>query len=167
MLQKMEQGAEVLVRGYCTQDREGLEAMAREVVQGGAEFVFETVEEVLAYWLGPRTHTFVLELDGQLAGSYALKPNQPGRGAHVANAGYMVARAFRRRGLAALMGEHSLNTARALGFRSIQFNMVVSTNEAAVRAWRHLGFDVVGQLPRVFRHPSQGLVDALVMARDL
>jgi ribosomal protein S18 acetylase RimI-like enzyme len=65
------------------------------------------------------------------------------------------------------MAEHSLELARSQGFRAMQFNFVVSTNERAVRLWQSLGFEVVGRLPLAFHHPARGYVDALVMFRAL
>lgn len=137
--------------------------MAREVVAAGEMFVFEEVGQVLDYWLAPRGLVFVATVDDQVAGTYVVKPNHSGRGAHVANAGYMVAEARRGHGLGRAMGEHSIVTARDLGYRAMQFNMVVSTNRSAVVLWEQLGFQVVGTVPEVFRHPSEGLVDAHVM----
>jgi ribosomal protein S18 acetylase RimI-like enzyme len=96
-----------------------------------------------------------------------LRPNQIGLGDHVANAGYLVDPAFRGRGIASAMCAHSIENARAAGFRAMQFNFVVSTNEAAVRVWERHGFSVVGRLPKVFRHAELGEVDALVMHRFL
>jgi ribosomal protein S18 acetylase RimI-like enzyme len=65
------------------------------------------------------------------------------------------------------MSEHSQVTAAGLGFLAMQFNLVVSTNTGAVRLWQKLGFDIVGTLPRAFRHPEHGLVDAFVMYKWL
>jgi ribosomal protein S18 acetylase RimI-like enzyme len=65
------------------------------------------------------------------------------------------------------MGEHCLAEAAQKGFRGMQFNIVVSTNEAAVRLWRSLGFEITGTLPGVFRHAKLGYVDAYVMFRSL
>jgi ribosomal protein S18 acetylase RimI-like enzyme len=110
---------------------------------------------------------FVASLDGRIAGTYILKPNQPGLGSHVANAGYMVGSDFAGRGVGRAMCEHSLEEARRRGFLAMQFNMVISTNEAAVALWKKLGFNIVGTLPRVFRHKRLGLVDAFVMHRFL
>jgi ribosomal protein S18 acetylase RimI-like enzyme len=71
------------------------------------------------------------------------------------------------RGIARRMCEHSLNHARSRGYRAMQFNFVVSTNERAVRLWQSLGFAIVGRLPLAFSHPTHGYVDALVMYQDL
>jgi ribosomal protein S18 acetylase RimI-like enzyme len=67
----------------------------------------------------------------------------------------------------AAMGEHALTEARRLGFRAMQFNFVVSTNEPAIRLWQTLGFEIVGTLPAAFRHAQKGYVDAYVMFRPL
>jgi ribosomal protein S18 acetylase RimI-like enzyme len=120
-----------------------------------------------AYWFPAKARVFVALLDGRVVGSYMVRPNQPGLGDHVANAGYLVDPAFRGRGIASAMCAHSIEAARALGFRAMQFNFVVSTNATAVRLWERHGFAVVGRLPKVFRHVELGEVDALVMHRFL
>ena len=120
-----------------------------------------------AYWLGADKHSFVTEVEGQVLGTYYLRANQAGGGAHVANCGYMTAAAARGKGVARAMCAHSLSAAREAGFAAIQFNFVVSSNVAAVHLWEAMGFAIVGRLPKAFRHPALGLVDALVMWRDL
>ena len=101
------------------------------------------------------------------SGTFHLKANPQGGGAHVANCGYMTARGATGRGVARTMCEHSLQFASDRGFRAMQFNFVVSTNERAVRLWQSLGFEIAGRLPETFNHPSKGYVDALVMYRRL
>jgi ribosomal protein S18 acetylase RimI-like enzyme len=96
-----------------------------------------------------------------------LQANQKGGGAHVANCGYMTAMPATGRGVARTMCAHSLERARALGFRAMQFNFVISTNERAVRLWQSFDFKIVGRLPKAFLHPALGYVDAYVMYRDL
>jgi ribosomal protein S18 acetylase RimI-like enzyme len=124
-------------------------------------------EAALAYWLGDDRETFVASVDGQIVGTYYLKPNQQGGGSHVANCGYITAAAAAGRGVARQMCEHSLECARSRGYTAMQFNFVVSTNERAIRLWRSLGFEVVARLPLAFQHPSQGYVDALVMFKKI
>ena len=104
---------------------------------------------------------------GQVLGTYYLRANFAGGAAHVANCGYMTARAAQGRGVARAMCEHSLDRARARGFRAMQFNCVVSTNTRAAALWEGLGFAIVGRLPGAFAHPTKGEVDALVMYRRL
>ena len=123
--------------------------------------------EALAYWTGDDKETFVLEDEGQILGTYYIRPNQAGGGNHVSNCGYMTNAHAVGRGVARFMCLHSLDYAREKGFRAMQFNFVVSVNERAVKLWLSLGFTVVGQLPRAFLHPTRGYVDALVMFRAL
>jgi L-amino acid N-acyltransferase YncA len=140
----------------------------REVIAAGDAYVFEadtTREAFLAYWFA--AHAYVAIEGDQVLGSYIVKANQPGRGSHVANASYMVASAARGKGIGGLMCEHSLRESKALGFRAMQFNIVVSTNEAAVALWKKHGFAIAGTLPGAFRHQTLGYVDAYVMFRNL
>jgi GNAT superfamily N-acetyltransferase len=121
----------------------------------------------LRYWTGPDRETFVAEEDGNILGTYYIRANQLGGGSHVGNCGYMMHAAAEGRGIARRMCEHSLAHARQRGFRAMQFNFVVSTNERAVRLWQSLGFEIVGRLPLAFRRPSGDYVDAFVMFRSL
>lgn len=124
--------------------------------------------DALALWLAADRETWLAEdREGRPLGVYYLKANQGGGGAHVANCGYMTAPEAAGRGVARAMCAHSLERARARGFRAMQFNFVVSTNERAVRVWRAFGFETVGVLPDAFEHPRLGFVDALVMRRRL
>src|SRR5581483_20272 len=125
------------------------------------------LEEARTLWTTPPTRTFAAFAGTDVVGCYMLKPNQPGLGDHVANAGYMVAPHARGRGIAGRLCEDSLARARTAGFRAMQFNFVVSTNDVAVALWRKHGFAVVGRVPNAFRHARRGLVDVLVMHREL
>jgi L-amino acid N-acyltransferase YncA len=154
------------LRQATASDHDAVWAMFQAVVAGGDAYVFEgdmPREEALAYWFHSKTHTYVAEHEGRVVGSYILKANQPGRGSHVANGSYMVAPDARGLGVGQAMGEHSIAEARRLGFRAIQFNIVVATNEAAVKLWQKVGFTIVGTLPGAFRHARLGYVDAYVM----
>lgn len=117
-----------------------------------------------AYWLGPDVASFVATSGGsRVLGMYRLVPNQVGRGHHVANASYMVSPSAQGAGIGRMLGEHSLGEARERGYLAMQFNYVVSTNTAAVRLWKKLGFSIVGTLPKAYRHKHLGYVDAYVM----
>ena len=119
-------------------------------------------------WMELPAATFVACDDqGAVLGTYVIKANQPGQGAHVSNCGYVVSENARGLGVASAMCEHSQRQALAMGFRAMQFNFVISTNEGAVRLWRRHGFEIVGTLPGAFRHPKQGFVDAFVMFKQL
>jgi len=141
------------------------------VFRAGETYAFSseiTEEEAYEVWIAIPVATFVaVDKDQQVVGTYYIKANQPGLGAHVCNCGYIVAEGARGRGIASQMCEHSQREARSRGFRAMQYNLVVSTNEAAVRLWKRHGFEVVGTLPDAFRHSTLGFVDALVMYKRL
>ena len=151
-------------------DHDAIWDIFHAIVAAGDTYAFElemSRQEGLAYWFRADTRTYVAENDGRVVGTYILKPNQAGAGSHVANAAFMVAPDTRGLRVGRRMGEHCLGEARRLGFRAIQFNFVVSTNEAAVRLWKRLGFNIVGTLPGAFRHPEKGYVDVYIMFRSL
>jgi L-amino acid N-acyltransferase YncA len=154
------------IRQATASDRAPIWDIFHAVVAPGDTYTFDpgiAREDGLAYWLHSSNRCYVAEREGSVVGTYILRANQPGLGAHVANAAFMVSPGARGLGVGRAMGEHSLNEARRLGFRAMQFNFVVSTNEPAVRLWQHLGFKIVGTLPGVFRHSEKGFVDAYVM----
>jgi ribosomal protein S18 acetylase RimI-like enzyme len=124
-------------------------------------------DSALAFWLSTEHEVFVADDAGQIVGTYFLRANQKGGGAHVANCGYVTSANAEGRGVGRAMCQHSVSRAKERGFRAMQFNFVVSSNVRAVRLWESLGFTIVGRLPRAFKHPGLGYVDALVMYRDL
>ncbi len=120
-----------------------------------------------AMWMDLPRATFVAEADGRIAGTYYIKPNFGGGAAHVCNCGYVTDPAARGQGIAAAMCRHSLAVAARLGFRAMQFNLVLASNAGALRLWQRLGFAIVGTLPAVFDHPRLGPVDGHVLYRRL
>ena len=124
-------------------------------------------DDAIRYWCGRSHETFVAEEARRILGTYFLRTNQAGGGAHVANCGYITVPAAQGRGVARAMLGHSLARARERGFRAMQFNCVISTNTRAVQTWQDNGFSIVGRLPEAFLHPTLGYVDALVMYRQL
>ncbi|HEY6806252.1 MAG TPA: N-acetyltransferase [Pyrinomonadaceae bacterium] len=161
---------DLLIRKAEAADADAIWNIFHEVVAKGDTYTFDPAtskEQALAIWMAPLAYTFVATSDGEIVGTYFMKANQPGLGSHVANAGYMVKPEIHGRGIGRAMCEHSLREAKRLGFLAMQFNIVVSTNEAAVALWQKMGFKIVGTLPQVFRHSEFGLVDAYVMHRYL
>lgn len=151
-------------------DADAIWSLFQAAIAGGDAFVFApetTRDDALAYWFQPGSFSFLAEHDGTILGAYVVKPNQPGLGAHVANAAYTVAPTARRLGIGRALGEHSLREAKRRGYRAMQFNAVVATNEPAVRLWTGLGFRIVGTLPGAFHHRTLGFVDLLVLFRSL
>lgn len=158
------------IRAATDSDQDAIWKILELVIRAGETYALPrdmSRDAALAYWLADDREVFVAENAGEVVGTYCMRANQPGGGSHVANCGYVTAPWAAGRGVARAMCRHSLAHARARGFRAMQFNFVISTNERAVRLWQSFGFEIVGRLPGAFEHPSQGFVDALVMYRDL
>ncbi|HKW56638.1 MAG TPA: N-acetyltransferase [Candidatus Acidoferrum sp.] len=159
-----------MIRSATSGDHDAIWKVLEPVIRAGETYTQPrdmTREEALAYWFFPGHAVFVYEERGEVLGTYYLRANQKGGGAHVANCGYITAPWAAGRGIARAMCRHSLELASSRGFRAMQFNFVVSANQRAVGLWQSLGFEVVGRLPGAFLHPSLGAVDALVMYKQL
>jgi ribosomal protein S18 acetylase RimI-like enzyme len=168
----------MIIRPAEAGDDAAIWAILEPILRGGETYALPrnwSRAEALAFWRGGDHAVFVAELPAdatppaapRVVGTYYLQPNQKGGGAHVANCGYATLPAARKQGVARAMCIHSMETARKRGYLAMQFNFVVATNEGAVALWKSLGFEAVGRLPRAFRHPTLGLVEALVMYRAL
>ncbi len=158
------------IRPFVDADFDAVWSIFKSIVSKGATYAYDpSTDRQGAYelWIEKPQQTFVAELDGEIVGTYYIKPNQPSLGAHVCNCGYMVAETARGQGVATAMCLHSQEIARSLGFKAMQFNLVVSTNEKAVRLWQKLGYEIVGTLPGAFDHKAHGHVDAHVMYKWL
>ncbi len=163
--------SDVIIRRYHETDWPEVRRILKLTFEAGDTYAFppeSTEAEIHNVWVAAPSATFVaVAPDGHVLGTYFIKPNQPGLGAHVCNCGYVVAPEAQGQGIASAMCRHSQAEAVSMGFRAMQFNLVVATNERAIRLWRRLGFSTVGTLPRAFRHLQLGYVDALVMFKEL
>lgn len=160
----------MVIRPTLASDAASIWRIFHAVVEPGDTYSFtsDTTEaEAVAYFVGPGITSFVAEEDGRVVGMYKLIPNRIGRGSHVSNASFMVDPAAHGKGIGRALGEHCLAEARRQGYEAMQFNFVVSTNTAGVSLWKKLGFEIVGTLPKAFRHATLGDVDAYVMHRFL
>jgi ribosomal protein S18 acetylase RimI-like enzyme len=159
----------VSIRPATSSDRDAIWEILEPMIRRGDTYTLPrdmSREQALEYWFAPEKETFVWEENRAVLGTYFLKANQQGGGAHVANCGYVTSIAAQGRGIARAMCLHSLERAKQRGFRAMQFNFVVSTNERAVKLWSNLRFEIIGRLPRAFQHPELGFVDVLVMYRQ-
>jgi GNAT superfamily N-acetyltransferase len=158
------------IRQARNEDSDGIWSILQPVFRAGETYALPRDigrDEALAYWRGKDAEVFVAEEAEHLLGTYSLRPNRAGGGSHVANCGYITAPGVEGKGIGRALLEHSLSRARERGFRAMQFNFVVSTNQRAVKTWQGSGFEIVGRLPGAFLHPTLGYVDALVMYRQL
>ena len=160
-----------IIRPFERSDWSTLWPILRDTFAAGDTYSFapdSTKASIHMAWIDAPLATYVAcSADGTVVGTYKLIPNQPGPGSHISNCGYVVSSAARGQGIASLLCEHSQAEAVRLGFRAMQYNLVVSTNTGAVRLWQKHGFAIVGTLPGAFQHATLGYVDAYVMFKQL
>jgi len=158
------------IRRFASADWPQVWGILRPVFRAGETYAVDpqiSEQDAFAMWIEKPLETWVAADGDRILATYYIKANQPGPGSHVCNCGYVVAEEARGQGLAGRLCDHSLEQAVRLGFRAMQYNLVVAANEAAVRAWQSKGFSVAGRLPGAFCHPTLGDTDALVMFRSL
>ena len=162
--------SDVTMRAATAADHPAVWEILRPVFRAGETYAIDPAiseSDALAYWFGPGREVRVAEADGAVLGSYYIRPNADGGGAHVCNCGFVTAQAAQGRGVARAMLAEALDRAARSGYRAMQFNFVIGSNTRAVELWQSAGFEIVGRLPGAYLHPELGYVDALVMYRSL
>lgn len=158
------------IRKATADDQEAIWQIIKSVIATGDTYCFapdSSREKMLNYWCSDDKHTYVAVVDGTVVGTFILKDNQIDLGSHVANASYMVSDAYEGQGIGKRLGEYSIQEAKRLGYRAMQFNIVIKSNERAVRLWQKLGFDIIGEIPDAFNHAQLGYTNAYIMYRKL
>ena len=158
------------IRKAIREDKEEIWKILKQVIAQGDSFVFDpdsSKEKMMTYWMEPEKHTYVAILDDKVVGSFFIKANQPGLGSHIANAGYMTSPSASGKGIGKAMGQFSIEEAKRLGYQAMQFNIVVKSNERAVRLWQSLGFKIIGEIPEAFNHRTLGMTNAYIMYQKL
>lgn len=151
-------------------DRTEVWEIIKAVIACGDSYTFapdSPREKMLDFWFGEDKETYVAVFETKIAGTFFIKANQPALGSHICNAGYMVSSEAKGKGIGRKMAEFSLAEAKRLGFRAMQFNFVVKSNEIAVKLWLALGFEIIGEIPEAFQNKEKGLTNALIMYRKL
>ena len=153
-----------------TSDHDSVWQIISKVISTGDTYVFapdSSKEKMLSYWFSEDKRTYVAEDNETILGTFYLKTNQMDLGSHIVNAGYMVSENARGKGLGQKMAEFSMEEARLLGYKAMQFNLVVKTNEKAVKLWLKMGFEIIGEIPDAYKHSSLGYVNAYIMYQKL
>ncbi|HMS42039.1 MAG TPA: GNAT family N-acetyltransferase [Pyrinomonadaceae bacterium] len=161
-------------------DKSEVWEIIKEVISGGDTYIFypnTSRKKMLEYWFAEDKKTYVAilsepsavadGLNSEIVGTFFIKANQPDLGSHICNAGYMVFAKAKGKGIGKKMAEFSLVEARELGYKAMQFNFVVKSNEIAVKLWLALGFEIIGEIPEAFQHKEKGLTNALIMYRKI
>ena len=160
----------LVLRPATAADHAAVWDILRPVFRAGETYAIDPAiseADALAYWFGPGREVRVAEMGGAVLGTYYIRPNAEGGGAHVCNCGFVTAAAAQGKGVARAMLAEALDRAAHSGYRAMQFNFVISSNTRAVALWQSAGFAIAGRLPGAYLHPRLGYVDALVMYRSL
>jgi len=160
----------MIIRPATDHDFPAIWSIMEPIIRAGETYAYPQDmgrDEAMSVWMDQPHRTYVAILDQTIVGTYYIKPNHPGGGSHVCNCGYMVDSGVTGKGIATAMCRHSQQEATKLGYRAMQFNLVVETNTRAVPLWEYLGFETIGKLPGAFHHPKYGDVDARVMYKKL
>lgn len=168
--QAKRQVGDIVFRQATSADEDEIWSIIRDVIGKVGSYVFypdSSREKMLKYWFAPEKKVYVAVVNGDVVGTFTLRPNQPDLGSHIANASYMVNPSFAGKGIGKMMGEYSLTEAKRLGYEAMQFNIVIKSNEVAVNLWKRVGFRILGEIPNAYRHPVLGLANAYVMYREL
>jgi len=158
------------IRKATAGDEDAIWTIIEEVISKGDSYVFDpdsSKEKLINYWCAQGNHVYVATDNGKIAGTFIIRNNQPDLGSHIANGAYMVSEKAAGKGIGKTMGEFSLEEARRLGYKAMQFNFVVKTNSRAVALWQRLGFNIIGEIPEAFNHSQYGLTNAYIMYRKL
>jgi L-amino acid N-acyltransferase YncA len=158
---------DLVIRPATAHDWDAIRPIFDEVVREGETYAYPMSlpsDEAHNLWMEqPPGLTVVAEVDGVIVGTAKMGPNRPGHGDHIGTASFMVDPTARGTGVGRRLGEYVIDWHRRAGFEGIQFNAVVASNEAAVRLWTALGFEIVGTVPNAFRSPRFGRVGLHVM----
>ena len=160
----------MLIRAVEKRDHHHLWTMLKPVFRSGETYAIDpeiSEQDALSYWMGADAGCLMIEEKGERLGTYYLKTNAQGGGAHVCNCGFITAPNSAGKGVARAMLTDALTRAKAKGYQAMQFNFVLSNNTRAIDIWTRAGFDIVGRLPHAFKHPKDGMIDAFVMFKTL
>lgn len=158
------------IRKYSSEDAAEIWDILKPIIREGDSFTFfpeATQEAVLDYWCSNLKNTYTALIEDQIVGTFFIQDNQPGLGSHVANAGYATSQKYSGKGIGKQMGLFSLTEAKKLGYKAMQFNIVVKTNKRAVFLWQDIGFNIIGEIPDAFNHRTLGFVNAYIMYKNL
>ena len=158
------------LKPFSQEDENCLYSIFKDVVDSGSQFPYEcnSIQEFYRQFLDSKSHIYVCHSStGEVVGGFYIKSNFSGRSSHIANAAYMIKEDYRGKGLGTLLVNASLEIAKDLGFKAMQFNMVLSQNINATKLYQKLGFNIIGTIPEAIRNPDGKYQDGYIMHRKL
>lgn len=151
------------VREFNLNDIKQMVEIWNEVVEDGNVFsqdTFLTDKEAINYF-SKQSFTAVAEYNNEVIGIYILHPNNIGRCKHIANASYVVKSAYRCKGVGRNLILHSIETAKMINFKILQFNAVTVSNKKALQLYKKLGFVQLGKIPGGYLNKNNEYIDII------
>jgi RimJ/RimL family protein N-acetyltransferase len=171
---RLKDGTPIRLQLADERDVDPLDRLYRVIVEEGTSYPHARApehEDFLDYWIQAKTTVVAYAPKSSAAealiGAFYLKSNWPGRARHVANAGFIVAPAWRNKGLGWLLGATMLQHAKDLGYRGVIFNLVFSENRIARHLWSKLGFAELARIPDAVQKDDGSYQDAIIMWKSL
>jgi L-amino acid N-acyltransferase YncA len=150
---KEDEPMSISIREYRQEDLPAMIEIWNEVVNDGIAFPQTDpldADRADVFFAG-QNFTAVAEQKSEVVGLYILHPNNIGRCGHIGNTSYVVKSTVRGMHIGEKLVKHSLEKAKELGFRLMQFNAVVESNHSAIHLYEKLGFIRLGTIPGGFR----------------
>ncbi len=161
---------DIQIRKATPSDYDSIWLIIKQIIKSGDTYVFapdSDRDKMLDFWCNKNNHTYVAVYDDKITGTFFIRDNNPDLGSHVANAAYMTMKEAAGKGIGYEMGKFSLKEAKKLGYKAMQFNYVIEDNKGAVKLWKKLGFEIVGEIPEAFDHSEKGYTGIYIMWRKL
>ena len=142
----------MVIRKFKPQDTDMATEIWNSVVDDGIAFPqMNNIKgkEALQFF-DSQSYTGIAEDNGEIVGLYILHPNNVGRCGHICNTSYAVKKGIRGKHIGEQLVKDSMAVGKRLGFKILQFNAVVATNEIALHLYKKLGFTQLGRIPGGF-----------------
>ena len=140
------------IRMFRKEDTEAAAEIWNSVVEDGIAFPqmnFIEGKEAQNFFES-QSYTGVAVDEEGIVGLYILHPNNVGRCGHLCNTSYAVKKGIRGKHIGEQLVRESMAKGKELGFRILQFNAVVATNDIALHLYQKLGFTQLGRIPKGF-----------------
>ncbi|MEK0203933.1 GNAT family N-acetyltransferase [Enterococcus faecium] len=143
----------LIIREFNERDFKAVTELWNDTVKAGIFFPQENQlnSKEAKIFFAEQSYVGIAELDNEIVGLYILHPNSIGRCGHIANSSYAVKNGKRGNHIGEELVKNSLEIARKLSFRLLQFNAVVVSNFSAIHLYKKLGFKELGRIPDGFR----------------
>lgn len=155
----------ITFRTYKKEDVELLKDIWNDILMDGNAFPGDKLyeKEKFENMLEEQSAVTCILADNKVAGYYILHPNNIGRCSHVSNASFAISKEFRGKKLAESLVRKSIQQAKELGFRGMQFNAVVVANTAAIHTYQKIGFNIIGTISKGYRLKNGEYSDMYIM----